>query len=114
MAARQGSQFRRCECRSVREGVHFQIAPGVLDGIEFRGIGGQEEGVQVMKTGDEFRGAFSAVGIETVPNQQAGFPQFLVQIAEEGDDLVAADIGLGMRIAKLQNSDSTSDALRSQ
>jgi hypothetical protein len=50
-----------------------------------------------MKAGDELRGAFSSVGIETVPSQQAGLPQFPVQIAEEGDALVAADVGLGMQ-----------------
>ena len=97
VAAGQGSQFRSCECRSVREGVHFQIAPGVLDGIEFRGVGRQEESMQMMKAGDELRGAFGAVGVETVPNQQAGLPQFLVQVAEESNDLVAADVGLGMQ-----------------
>jgi hypothetical protein len=97
VSAGQGSQFRSFECRSVSEGVHFQIAPGVLDGIGFRGIGRQEEGVQVLKAGDELRGAFSSLGIETVPNQQAGLPQFLVQIAEESNDLVAADVGLGMQ-----------------
>jgi hypothetical protein len=97
VSAGLGSQFRSFECWSVSEGVHFQIAPGVLDGIEFRGIGRQEEGVQVMKPGDKLRGAFSSVGIETVPNQQAGLAQFLVQIAEESDNLVAADVGLGMQ-----------------
>ena len=97
MSAGQGSQFQSFECRLVSEGVHFQMAPGVLDGIEFRGIGGQEEGVQEMKTGDELRGAFSSVGIEAVPNQQAGLPQLLVQRAEETNDLVAADVGLGMQ-----------------
>lgn len=51
----EGSQFGSLDGRLVSEGVHFQIAPGVLDGIEFRGIGRQEEGVQVMKAGDEWK-----------------------------------------------------------
>src|SRR5271169_3600386 len=92
-----GGQLLGFEGGPIGQGVHLQIAPGVLHRIEFGSVGGQEESVQVMKAGNELRCTFSAVGIETVPNQQAGLPQFLVQIAEESNDLVAADVGLGMQ-----------------
>jgi len=53
--------------------------------------------MQVMSAGDELRGAFGAVGIEAIPDQHVRALQFLVQMTEKGDDLHAADLGLGVQ-----------------
>jgi len=65
------------------EGVHFQIAPGVLDRVEFGRVDRQEERMQVINTFNQLRRPLGAVGIEAIPEQQPRLVQFLVQMAEE-------------------------------
>ena len=51
----------------------------------------------VIDTFNELRRPLGAVGIEAIPEQQPRPVQFLVQMAEETDDLPGADLGLGMQ-----------------
>jgi len=81
----------------LARGFHFQLAPGVLDRVEFGRVGRQKESRQVIDTFDELGCPLSSVGIEAIPNQQAGPPQFLVQMPEETDDLEGGDVDLGMQ-----------------
>ncbi len=96
-----GGQLLDFEGGAIGQRVHFQIAPRRLDRIELRCVGRQEEIMQVMSAGDELRSAFGAMGIEAIPDQYARPLQFLVQMAEEGDNLRAANVRLGMQ-AKLK------------
>jgi hypothetical protein len=89
-----GGQRRGFEGGSIGEGVHFQIAPGVLNRIEFGCVGRQEESMQVMDAGNELRRPLGAVGIEAIPDQHTRPLQLLVQMAEEAGDLRSADLGL--------------------
>jgi hypothetical protein len=93
----QRGQFCGFEGRPIGKGIHFQIAPGVLDRIEFGGVGRQEKSMQVMDAGNELHRPFGAVGIEAIPNQHTRTFQFLVQVAEETDDLAGANLSLGMQ-----------------
>ena len=93
----QGGQFWGFEGGPIGEGVHFQIAPGVLDRIEFGCVGRQEKSMQVMDAGNQLHRPFGTVGIEAIPNQHTRFLQFLVQMVEETDDLAGADLSLGMQ-----------------
>jgi hypothetical protein len=95
----QGSQLLGFEGGPIGEGVHFQIAPGVLDGVEFGRVGRQEESMQLIDTFNELGRAFGSVGIEAIPNQQAEPRQLLVRMPEESDDLEGGDVSLNSRLA---------------
>ena len=53
--------------------------------------------MQVIDTFDKLGRPLRSVGIEAIPDQQAGAAQLLVQMPEETDDLEGGDVGLGMQ-----------------
>ena len=53
----------------IGERIHFQITPEILDRIEFRGVGREQEGIKTGRAFEE-RGDFAApVGLESIPNE---------------------------------------------
>ena len=96
MPVSSSGEIFNLKCRPVRQGIHFQIAPDVLDRVEFRRVGRQEEGMQLIGTFEKAPRTFGAVGVEAIPEQHARALQFLVQMPEEAHHLPGADLGVGM------------------
>ena len=85
-------QFREVLGAGIREFVVFAMAPDVLRGIQFRGVGGQVLHVDATVLGrDEVLHQPAAMGRQTVPHQQQ-FPRNMPQqVFEKRHHLWRAD-----------------------
>lgn len=79
----------------VRQGIGFEVGPQVFDGIEFRTI--RRQVFQVCRTRqDAFVDEFALVGLETIPDQQDGRVQLMLQMLEEIHRALGVDVGIRM------------------
>ncbi len=76
------------EAGVVGQRMVFEIAPGVFDGIEFRGIRRQHDGVDGAGVGHEPLGEPGTMGLEPIPDDdhRVGGVEALAKLAQERDD----------------------------
>ena len=100
--ARGVSQFFDVEAGVVRQRILFKIAPGVFDGVQFRRVGRQEEGMNGGGVVQERHDGLGPMGFEPVPDKDDGlWVELLAKLAQERDDQFGVDIGIGVE-AKIQ------------
>ncbi len=76
------------------EGIHFQVAPSVLEGIEFRGVRREKGGERVGMSDQELGGPARPMGIEVVPEHHPGAVQFALQTGAKADHVTRWDVGI--------------------
>ena len=97
VVARGAHQRVEIEGSEVCQGVHFEIAPDVFDGIEFGCVGREEMRMQARVVRKKLAGALRAMGLKTVPNQGDGSGELLEEHAKEMDDSTRIDVGVGVK-----------------
>lgn len=80
--------------RIVGQRIGLEVGPQVLDGVEFRGIGRQ-----VFKMSRAWRDAFidelTEVRLETIPDEDDGRAQLVLQVLEKVHHTRGIDVGIG-------------------
>ncbi len=76
------------EAGVVGQRMVFEIAPGVFDGIEFRGIRRQHDRVDGAGVGHEPLDEPGTMGLEPIPDEdhRVGRVEALAKLAQERDD----------------------------
>lgn len=76
------------EAGVVGQRMVFEIAPGVFDGIEFRGIRRQQDRVDGAGVGHEPLDEPGTMGLEPIPDDdhRVGGVEALAKLAQERDD----------------------------
>ncbi len=90
----QRFEIKRSE---VCQRVHFEIAPDVFNGIEFRSVRREEMGMQARVLRKELARSLRAMGLKTIPNQDDRSGKLLQKHAEEIDDPIRVYICVGVK-----------------
>lgn len=96
------SQFFGVEASVVGQRILFEIPPGIFDGVQFRCVGRQEDGMNRAGIAQERHNGLGPMGPEPVPDEHDGMRiELLAKLAQERDDQYGVDIGIGVE-AKVQ------------
>ena len=90
----QRVEIKRSE---VCQGVHFEIAQDVFDGIELRRVGREKMRMQARVALKKLARDLRAMGLKTVPNQDDGPGKLLEEHAKKIDDSARIDVGVGVK-----------------
>jgi len=90
------------EASVVGQRILFEIPPGVFDGVQFRCVGRQKNGVNGAGVVQECHDGLGPMGLKPVPDEHDGMRvKLLTQLTQERDDQFSVDIGIGVE-AKVQ------------
>ncbi len=81
----------------VCQGVHFEIAPDVFDGIELWCVRREEMRMQARVAREKLARGLRAMSLKTVPNQDDGPGKLLQEHAKKIDDSTRIDVGVGVK-----------------
>ena len=81
------SQLFGVDSRVVGQRILFEVTPGVFDGIQFRCVGRQEDGVNRAGIAQKCHDGLGPMGAEPVPDEHDGMRiELLAKLAQERDD----------------------------
>jgi len=81
----------------IREGLCLEVAPHVLDGIQFGGVGREVEGARA-EASEELADVRRAVCIGAVPDEHHPRAQLPIQLLGEGEDRLGIEVLLDEKL----------------
>lgn len=96
MRSRRGRQSLEVVRGPVGEWVSFEVPPYILHRIEFGGIPGEEETMDMAHRVEKGPGFLGAVGLEMIPEKDSGRLQLPSKMTEKFDHGFRVDIGIAV------------------
>ena len=89
-------ELNEIESREIGQSVHLEIAPDGFHGIEFGGVGRQQEDMESRRGIDELSCDDASMRLGAIPDENDVPWNLILEMPEELANEVAVDVGVGM------------------